>query len=112
MLAHMHPRPIPPHSDQHLVRKASMHLCLRFDRPLAESRPQKGAGFRPPKRVTKYVPRQFGDTVRDSKFGSPNGPFKKGLPASLAARTHTPALTQDEHAQTPFQHGKAQATHN
>ena len=55
---------------------------------------------------------QLGVTVRDSKFGSPNGPFKKGLPASLAARTHTPALTQDEHAQTPFQHGKAQATHN
>ena len=87
------PRPIPRQSDRPKAHKASTHLRLRFAGPWPRAAPKKGAGIRPRKRVTKYVPRQLGDTVRDSKCGAPNGPFKKGLRQALPpapTRPHGP----------------------
>ena len=83
MLAHTHPRPIPPHSDQHLVRKASMHLCLRFDRPLAESRPQKGPDSGPKKGSQNMSPDSWGTRSVTQNSVRQTDPLKKGFRQAL-----------------------------
>ena len=92
------PRPIPQQSDRHKAHRAPTHLRLRFDRPWPRTGPKRGAGIRPEKGVTNYVPRQLGDTVRDSKFGAPNGPLKKGLQQALR---HAPTRPHGPKTNTP-----------
>lgn len=105
-------RPRPPRGDQNLARKASTHLCLPADRPWPRAGPKRGAGIRPKKRVTKYVPQQLGDTVRDSKLGPPNGPLKNALRQALLPARKRPHARKTNTTSPLSRQGNAQAHHN
>lgn len=84
-----HTTPAQPHRAREVARKASLHRPSPLVRRRPRVAPERGARIRAKNRVTKYVPRQSGDTFCDSKTGPRNGPQKR--PAYGPHRWHPDA---------------------
>ena len=85
-----HTTPAQPHRAREVARKASLHRPSPLVRRRPRVAPERGARIRAKNRVTKYVPRQSGDTFCDSKTVPRNEPQKRGRIRATPLHTARP----------------------